>query len=919
MKYLMRCLMMGSVFFFLLDLTSAQAQAPIETVTFESVNEPGWFVRHSFSLGKLSHYRDRPGASVLARSPLEKKDATFIVHRPGLSGTPGSVSLESVNFKDHFLRHQNYRIKLHLNDGTELFKNDASFFWEKLGEGHPLLEPGAQSQDANAVSLRSVNFPTHFIRHQDFELWLAPPTAGSTATFARDASFLPWPGLSPRGVETASYQSVNRTDRFIRHTFSLGVLHPVSTVLEKADATFIVRRPGLSGSPDSLSLESVNYPGHFLSHQNFRVKLQRGDGTVLFGRDASFFLRPALNGRSDAVSFESVNFPNHFIRHQDFELWLAPPTAGSTVTFRDDASFTERDGFVAEPLPCGVQPTRSSVVLPASVISTERLGQLTGSTDPAGLPILNYSGPGGELRDAGVEGVDMGASVVHQGRLFIYFGDVVETERILHPRLPGADLVGFTTDTDLRPGGFRLRPVKGGDGLFEPFSVDSGIGALPRARTPTGGFSYRVGNTDTMFVFSLWSDPSNPHKDWPTTVLASKLDPSQPGAYHKEFTFSYFRFLSVVPIVVKNAAHAGLPSQDGDGLILLAGGAVDAVHLAWMKLDPNRGPLLSTVRYYTGNPGNPWSAASGLDEATARADWKRATAHEDEAKTLVQLPPYFASVSAAYLADAKRWVLLYNTAGFELHNTQTQKPALPIIARFAENPWDWSDEVEVFNPCRDLAFSHFIHWTGLDDIDVRVGPPVNRDPEAWNIERGHAYGAFILTPFTRWDGSTQVLTLSYLMSTFNPYQVHVMRTRLQIRSTVPPPLSATVSVNQSAFAIGQTLTTTAGINNLGSAGLADIYVGTLGPDGTIEFITANGMTIGRLTDLSSFRPIATGISLMDSFSVLLPNFSSHLWTGAEPRGGYVFFLAILTAGALDDGIVTEDEILRLATAPFSFP
>jgi Alpha-L-arabinofuranosidase B (ABFB) domain len=110
-------------------------------------------------------------------------------------------------------------------------------------------------------------------------------------------------------------------------------------VLDKADTSFIIRRPGLSATRGSVSLESVNYPGFYLRHQNYRLKLQRDDGMDLFHQDASFFWQPPLSpGHPNAESLESVNSRGHYIRHQNYELWLAPPDAGNIQTFSQDAS-----------------------------------------------------------------------------------------------------------------------------------------------------------------------------------------------------------------------------------------------------------------------------------------------------------------------------------------------------------------------------------------------------------------------------------------------------------------------------------------------------------------------------------------------------------------------------------------------------
>jgi peptidoglycan hydrolase-like protein with peptidoglycan-binding domain len=272
-------------------------------------------------------------------------------------------------------------------------------------------------------------------------------------------------------------------------------------------------------------------------------------------------------------------------------------------------------------------------------------------------------------------------------------------------------------------------------------------------------------------------------------VLASKEDPSQPGPYHLEFKFSEWKFWSPQPVVVKNAEHPGLlPSTEGDGLVILGGGAFNEVHLAWMKLDPVRGPLLSSVRYYTGNAEwsrpTEWAVSGGMDaEDQARANPAAATVHEAEVSAVVNLPPRFSSVSATWLPGPKQWMLLYSTAGFDADHPDQQKPTLPIVARFGPNPWTWSDEVEVFNPCRDRAYGHFMHWPGLDDIDRRV-PPTLGSADAWAGEPGHAYGAFVLQRFTRWDAASKELSLAYLLSTFNPYQVQVMRTQLRLPVTM---------------------------------------------------------------------------------------------------------------------------------------
>ncbi|MGO4428647.1 AbfB domain-containing protein, partial [Streptomyces sp. MCAF7] len=82
-------------------------------IRLSSYNYPDRFIRHWA-------YRAKIEANL---SPLA--DSQFRVVT-GLAGT-GTVSLESANFPGYFLRHKNNEVWVEKNDGTSLFAGDASF------------------------------------------------------------------------------------------------------------------------------------------------------------------------------------------------------------------------------------------------------------------------------------------------------------------------------------------------------------------------------------------------------------------------------------------------------------------------------------------------------------------------------------------------------------------------------------------------------------------------------------------------------------------------------------------------------------------------------------------------------------------------------------------------------------------------
>ena len=123
-------------------------------------------------------------------------------------------------------------------------------------------------------------------------------------------------------------------------------------------------------------------------------------------------------------------------------------------------------------------------------------------------------------------------------------------------------------------------------------------------------------------------------------------------------------------------------------------------------------------------------------------------------------------------------------------------------------------------------------------------------------------------------------------------------------------LTLAVFPNRATVGAGQTLTVTVGVSDAGVATSADFYLGALLPDGeTIAFVTATGNVVfGRVSDRTSFEPIARDVALRTPFSTMVPNVVSYQWLGTESGGTYTVFAAALQSGT--------QNVLDLATASF---
>lgn len=128
----------------------------------QSYNFQDRYVRHSDLVGRID-----PNVS-----PVE--DSQWRIVSGLANGGSDYVSFESVNLPGYYLRHSNYNIVLAQNDGNSIFKEDATF--KKV----------AGLADRTWTSFQSYNYPDRYIRHSNFELRIDPI---STDLDKQDASF----------------------------------------------------------------------------------------------------------------------------------------------------------------------------------------------------------------------------------------------------------------------------------------------------------------------------------------------------------------------------------------------------------------------------------------------------------------------------------------------------------------------------------------------------------------------------------------------------------------------------------------------------------------------------------------------------------------------------------------------------------
>ena len=398
--------------------------------------------------------------------------------------------------------------------------------------------------------------------------------------------------------------------------------------------------------------------------------------------------------------------------------------------------------------------------------ATQKICQLTGQMDKERNQYI------GTETDYGLAGVDLGASVEHNGRVYFLFGDTAPSGPLNPPwRDTATDSVVWVPANSDPEQGLHLNFLTAPDGKYlspriKLTSQSSCAGAsevdVSTFDVPGGGFS--DGASIYVFYTTCW----NGSFDAPLMgkSLLVRLDDKANNCFTWIYTLSCLpnaacyddgipvcgKFINVAPVVVTNSDFPGLPPSTGRGVLLFGSGRYrkSEVYLAYLPLEglENRQNLL-----YWGTDG------------VGGTNW--VTSELSAIPLFVSPEPGVGEFSVSWNSFLMKWIMVYNQ--------RTPMPDGPnlIYYRLGDHPWGpWHAPAVLFDPACDRGFGHFMHYSNPISCDT-VGDGLQGDPN----RVGDVYGPYLISHFTRANITTT--TIYWTMSTWNPYQVMLMKSRLR--------------------------------------------------------------------------------------------------------------------------------------------
>lgn len=333
----------------------------------------------------------------------------------------------------------------------------------------------------------------------------------------------------------------------------------------------------------------------------------------------------------------------------------------------------------------------------------------------------------------GIVGADLGASFEHDGQVIFLFGDTIGPG--------GGDAIAFSSSTSA--GDLRLSFFEDKAGGYLKVKPE---GELMRGfEVPVGGVS--VGGVPYLFCKRGWTRDG----DTDGTSLV-RFDPAAG-------TFTTVRAVSARPggkfiKVSPRLAPAGLTGLPGQGEQVLIWGTG--------RYRKSRA-YLSVVRAADIEKPGSTTYFSGWDKG-GRPRWSK---QEAAAVAVVEDDATLGDISVIYNEALNIWLM-----------THDSRATRGIIFRHAPAPWGpWSAGQVIFNAGRD-GLGRFIHRKGSEDGLARpvIGSKAREDPVA---VQGGAYAPYMVERFTTLEQGR--LAVHFLMSTWNPYVVVLMRAQFKVQ------------------------------------------------------------------------------------------------------------------------------------------
>ncbi|MGO9121025.1 MAG: DUF4185 domain-containing protein [Desulfomonilaceae bacterium] len=335
----------------------------------------------------------------------------------------------------------------------------------------------------------------------------------------------------------------------------------------------------------------------------------------------------------------------------------------------------------------------------------------------------------------GLLGTDLGYSFEHKGRAYFLFGDTIG-------RWPGVLHTIATTDATDPERGVRLDFMTTAD--HRCLTIQPPHISLGAFETPIGGIS--IGGN--MYVVLR----TNHSKDWSTdrSLLTKFIPPAK---------FQPLRTISRSPVgrFITQSLHIqpkpfpGLPP--GAPFVIIWGTAKYRKSDAYLMVVP-------AAHFETGQ-GTQYFA--GMN-AAGKPTW---SARESDARPIVKNGT-LGDLSVTWCNDLNLWLMSYDS--------QTPGPRV-VEFSYARTPWEpWSKPQVIFGP-HDGA--KFIHNPLSVPPDGLAGPVIGKPRKAWAAEHGGIYAPYVVERFTKLVGSE--LHLYYCLSTWNPYVVVLMKSRVLVK------------------------------------------------------------------------------------------------------------------------------------------